>query len=172
MKARIAFLPGDGIGPEVSREARRVLEVVAAEHHHKFQFVEGDIGAVAIDRHGEPFPKATQEICDSAKAVFLGAVGHPKYDSLPPSQRPERGLLDLRTFLGNYANLRPVSVNDAIIDCSSLRREAVRGVDLVIVRELLGGMYFGTPRSMENGRAFNTEVYSRDEIRRVARVAF
>jgi len=172
MKASIAYLPGDGIGPEVLREARRVLEVIAAEHHHEFQFIEADIGATAIDRHGEPFPKATEDVCNASKAVLLGAVGHPRYDHLPPSRRPERGLLDLRTFLGNYANLRPVTIIEAIVDSSPLRRDAVRGVDLMIVRELLGGIYFGSPRGVENGRAFNTEIYSRDEVRRVAKIAF
>ncbi len=172
MKARIAFLPGDGIGPEVLREARRVLEVIASEHNHSFEFVEGDIGAIAIDRHGQPFPEATQEICSTSKAVLLGAVGHPRCDHLPPPKRPERGLLDLRFFLGNFANLRPVSVTEALIDSSPLRRETVNGVDMMIVRELLGGIYFGAPRGVENGRAFNTEVYTEDEVRRVSRIAF
>lgn len=172
MKARIAFLPGDGIGAEVLREARRVLEVIASEHNHKFEFVEGDIGAIAIDRHGEPFPKVTQEICLGSKAVLLGAVGHPKFDHLPPSKRPERGLLDMRALLGNYANLRPVTVPEALVECSPLRKDTVRGVDLLVVRELVGGIYFGSPRGMEDDQAFNTEIYSRDEVRRVAKVAF
>lgn len=172
MKARIAFLPGDGIGSEVLGEARRVLEVIAADHDHEFEFVEADIGGVAIDRHGEPFPKETREICLSAAAVFLGAVGQPKFDHLPALKRPERGLLDLRMLLGNYANLRPVAVPEPLIDSSPLRKEYVRGVDLLIVRELLGGIYFGSPRGIENDKAINTEVYSRDEVRRVAEVAF
>lgn len=172
MKARIAFLPGDGIGPEVLREARRVLEVIATEQNHDFEFLEADIGAIAIDRHGEPFPKAARDACAAAKAVLLGAVGHPKYDHLPPAKKPERGLLDLRTFLGNYANLRPVAIAEALIDSSPLRREMVRGVDLLIVRELLGGIYFGSPRGMDNDQAFNTEIYSKNEVRRVAKVAF
>ena len=172
MKARIAYLPGDGIGAEVLREARRVLEVIASEHNHSFEFVEGDIGAIAIDRHNEPFPKATQDICLGSKAVLLGAVGHPKYDHLPPSRRPEGGLLGMRTLLGNYANLRPVTVPEALVDSSPLRKEIVRGADLLIVRELLGGIYFGSPRGMEKDQAFNTEIYSRDEVRRVAKVAF
>ncbi len=172
MKALIALLPGDGIGPEVIREARRVLEVIAHENNHAFEMVEGDIGSVAIDRHGKPFPDVTRELCLHANAVLLGAVGNPKHDHLPPSSRPERGLLDLRTALGNYANLRPVSVSEGLLDASPLRRDCVRGVDLMIVRELLGGIYFGTPRGAENGRAYNTESYSRDEVRRIANTAF
>jgi 3-isopropylmalate dehydrogenase len=172
MKARIAWLPGDGVGPEVLREARRVLEVIAGEHNHEFEFVDGDIGGVAIERHGEPLPKATRGLCLASDAVFLGAVGDPKYDHLPPGQKCENGLLDLRKLLGNYANLRPVTVYEGLVDSSPFRRETVRGVDLMIVRELLGGIYFGSPRGLEDNQAFNTEIYSRDEIRRVALVAF
>ncbi len=172
MKARIAWLPGDGVGPEVLREARRVLEVIASEQNHEFEFVDADIGGVAIERHGEPLPKDTQDLCLSSNAVFLGAVGDPKYDHLPPGKRCENGLLGLRKLLGNYANLRPVTVFEGLVDSSPLRRESVRGVDLMIVRELLGGIYFGSPRGFEETQAFNTEIYSRDEVRRVARVAF
>ena len=172
MKARIAWLPGDGVGPEVLREARRVLEVIAGEHNHEFEFVDGDIGGVAIERHGEPLPKATRDLCLTCDAVFLGAVGDPKYDHLPPGKKCENGLLDLRKLLGNYANLRPVTVYEGLVDSSPLRRETVRGVDLMIVRELLGGIYFGSPRGLEDNQAFNTEIYSREEVQRVARVAF
>src|SRR2546426_6933913 len=172
MKARIAWLPGDGVGPEVLREARRVLEVIASEHNHEFEFIDGDIGGVAIERHGDPLPKVTQEICLQANAVFLGAVGDPKYDHLPPGKKCENGLLNLRKLLGNYANLRPVTVYEGLVDSSPLRRESVRGIDLVIVRELLGGIYFGSPRGIEENQAFNTEIYTRDEVRRVAKVAF
>jgi 3-isopropylmalate dehydrogenase len=172
MKARIAWLPGDGVGPEVLREARRVLEVIASEHNHEFEFVDGDIGAVAIERYGDPFPKVTQEICLAANAVFLGAVGDPKYDHLPPGKKCENGLLNLRKLLGNYANLRPVTVYEGLLDSSPLRRDSVRGVDLMIVRELLGGIYFGSPRGLEESQAFNTEIYTRDEVQRVAKIAF
>ena len=172
MKARIAWLPGDGVGPEVLREARRVLEVIASEHNHEFEFVDADIGGVAIERHGEPLPKVTQDICLNSSAVFLGAVGDPKYDHLPPGKKCENGLLNLRKLLGNYANLRPVTVFEGLVDSSPLRRESVRGVDLMIVRELLGGIYFGSPRGLEETQAFNTEIYNREEVRRVARVAF
>src|SRR5258708_2189360 len=172
MKARIAWLPGDGVGPEVLREARRVLEIVASEPNHEFEFIDGDVGGVAIERYGEPLPKVTQDICLKSDAVFLGAVGDPKYDHLPPGKKCENGLLDLRRLLGNYANLRPVTVFEALVDSSPLRRDSVRGVDMLIVRELLGGIYFGSPRGIEETQAFNTEIYSRDEVRRVARVAF
>jgi 3-isopropylmalate dehydrogenase len=172
MKARIAWLPGDGVGPEVLREARRVLEVIATEHNHEFEFVEGDIGGVAIERYGEPLPTVTRDLCVKSDAVFLGAVGDPKYDHLPPGKKCENGLLDLRKLLGNYANLRPVTVYEGLVDSSPLRRESVRGVDLMIVRELLGGIYFGSPRGLEETQAFNTEIYTRDEVRRVALVAF
>src|SRR5881394_3978769 len=172
MKALIAWLPGDGVGPEVLREARRVLEVIAGEHNHEFQFVEADIGGVAIERSGEPLPKATQDLCLKSTAVFLGAVGDPKYDHLPPGKKCENGLLDLRKLLGNYANLRPVTVLEELADSSPLRRDVVRGVDLMIVRELLGGIYFGSPRGIEDDQAFNTEIYTRAEVRRIARVAF
>ena len=172
MKALIAWLPGDGVGPEVLREARRVLEVIASEHNHEFEFVEADIGGVAIEHHGEPLPQTTRDICLKSNAVFLGAVGDPKYDHLPPGKKCENGLLDLRKLLGNYANLRPVTVFESLVDSSPLRRDLVRGVDLLIVRELLGGIYFGSPRGMDDSQAFNTEIYSRDEVRRVARVAF
>ena len=172
MKALIAWLPGDGVGPEVLREARRVLEVIAGEHNHEFEFIEADIGGVAIEHYGAPLPQVTQETCLKSNAVLLGAVGDPKYDHLPPGKKCENGLLDLRKLLGNYANLRPVTVFESLVDSSPLRRDTVRGVDMLIVRELLGGIYFGLPRGLEGGRAFNTEVYSRDEVRRVAVAAF
>src|SRR5437867_7198157 len=172
MKARIAWLPGDGVGPEVLREARRVLDVITGEHNHEFEYVEADIGGVAIERHGEPLPKASQDVCLTSDAVFLGAVGDPRFDHLPPGKKCENGLLDLRKLLGNYANLRPVSVFEALVDSSPLRRDSVRGVDLMIVRELLGGIYFGSPRGLDETQAFNTEIYTRDEIQRIARVAF
>src|SRR6516165_6254102 len=172
MKARIAWLPGDGVGPEVLKEARRVLEVIASEHNHEFEFIEADIGGVAIERHGDPLPEVTQDLCLKSDAVFLGAVGDPKYDHLPPGKKCENGLLDLRKLLGNYANLRPVTVFEALVDSSPLRRDMVRGVDLMIVRELLGGIYFGSPRGLEETQAFNTEIYTREEVRRVAKIAF
>jgi 3-isopropylmalate dehydrogenase len=172
MKSRIAFLPGDGVGPEVLTEARRVLELCGRLYDRAFEIVEGAIGGTAIDRYDSPLPPATIELCKSSQAVLLGAVGDRKYDSLPAAKKPERGLLDLRSLLGNYANLRPVFVFDPLANGSNVRPEVVRGVDLVFVRELLGGVYFGTPRHRDENRAVDTEVYTTDEVRRVARVAF
>lgn len=174
MHARIAFLPGDGIGPEVLTEARRVLDAVAAQGGHQFELIEGAIGAGAIATGGDPLPSPTRELCRSVDAVLLGAVGLPdqKPGGARRPRRPEEGLLELRTLLGNYANLRPVRVNAALRGHSPLRPERVEGVDLLVVRELLGGIYFGQPRGNDGGRAHNTEVYTEDEVRRISVTAF
>jgi 3-isopropylmalate dehydrogenase len=169
---KIAFLPGDGVGPEVLAEARRILELCGRRYDRSFDIVEGDIGGIAIDKYDSPLPPQTVELVKSSQAVLLGAVGGPKYDSLPAPKKPERGLLNLRELLGNYANLRPVFVYDCLADSSNVRTEIVKGVDMVFVRELLGGIYFGTPRSRDENRALDTEVYTVEEVRRVARVAF
>ena len=171
MKAQIAFLPGDGVGPEVLAEARRVLVTIGRRFDHTFEIVEGDIGGIAIEKHDAPLPQPTMDLCRKSDAVLLGAVGDKKYDSLPAAKKPERGLLELRTLLGNFANLRPVFVFDPLADSSNVRPEVVRGVDILFVRELLG-IYFGTPRFREGDRAVDTEVYTVEEVRRVARVAF
>jgi 3-isopropylmalate dehydrogenase len=165
------MLPGDGIGPEVLREARRVLEAVADRGGHQFELIEGAIGAGAIAASGDPLPPPTRELCRSVDAVLLGAVGLPE-QKLDGARRPEEGLLELRTLLGNYANLRPVRVNASLGGHSPLRPERVEGVDLLVVRELLGGIYFGQPRGSEADRAYNTEVYTEDEVRRIAVTAF
>ena len=172
MTSRIAFLPGDGVGPEVLAEARRVLELCSRLYNHEIQITAGDIGGIAISKHDSPLPPPTVELCKNSDAVLLGAVGDRKYDSLPAAKKPERGLLDLRTLLGNYANLRPIYVFDSLVEGSNLRPEVVQGVDLVFVRELLGGVYFGTPRHRDENRAVDTEVYTVEEVRRVARVSF
>ena len=176
MKARITTLPGDGIGPEVTAEAVRVLQAVAAIHGYRFEFEEHAIGGVAIRHFGSPLPRTTLDACLASDAVLLGAVGAPEYDRLPPNQRPEAGLLLLRSALGGYANLRPAISYSSIAACSPLRSEIVYGADILIVRELLGGLYFGEPRGIEsiNGTtvARNTMRYSVEEIERVARVAF
>ncbi|HET6567910.1 MAG TPA: 3-isopropylmalate dehydrogenase [Rhodothermales bacterium] len=170
------LLPGDGIGPEVTAQAVRVLNTVAAEEGFAFEFAEGAVGGAAIDRYGSPLPDEVLEQCLKADAVFLGAVGGPKWDHLRGDMRPESGLLRLRKSLGVFANLRPVSVQESLADYSPLRSETVRGTDMLVVRELTGGIYFGQPsgRTGEGSseEAFNTMRYSVPEIERVARVAF
>ncbi|HEX2269708.1 MAG TPA: 3-isopropylmalate dehydrogenase [Pyrinomonadaceae bacterium] len=176
MRLRVTVLPGDGIGPEVTAEAVRVLQAVAAIHGYKFEFEEHAIGGVAIREFGSPLPRATLDACLASDAVLLGAVGAPEYDRLPANQRPEAGLLLLRRALGGYANLRPAIAYAAIADCSPLRSEVSQGADILFVRELLGGLYFGEPRGFSgtNGTtvAHNTMQYSVEEIERVAHVAF
>jgi len=173
MKTRITTLPGDGVGPEVTFEAVRVLETVAAIHGYRFEFEEHAIGGVAIKKFGSPLPRATLDACLASDAVLLGAVGAPEFDRLPPNQRPEAGLLLLRSALGGYANLRPAIAYSSIAACSPVRTEVARGTDILIVRELLGGLYFGEPRGIDPaGVATNTMRYSVEEIERVARVAF
>ena len=176
MRLKIAALPGDGIGPEVTTEAIRILQTIANNQGYRFDFEELSIGGVAISKTGSPLPPATLDACLSSDAVLLGAVGSPEFDALPPNQRPEAGLLLLRRALGGFANLRPAVSYAAISDSSPLRREVTEGVDILIVRELLGGLYFGEPRGLSgtNGHrlAINTMSYSVEEIERVARIAF
>jgi 3-isopropylmalate dehydrogenase len=176
MKFRITVLPGDGIGPEVTAEAVRVLETVSTIGGYTFEFQEHSIGGVAIRQFGSPLPRTTLDACLTSDAVLLGAVGSPEFDQLPPNQRPEAGLLLLRQALGGFANLRPAIAYNSIASCSPLRIEITQGTDILIVRELLGGLYFGEPRGFTgiNGTsaAVNTMRYSVDEIERVARVAF
>ena len=176
MRLRITVLPGDGIGPEVTAEAVRVLQTIAAIHGYRFDFEEHAVGGNAIRAFGSPLPTKTLDACLASDAVLLGAVGAPEFDRLPPNQRPEAGLLLLRRALGGYANLRPSISYSAIEGCSPLRAEISRGTDILIVRELLGGLYFGEPRGItgSNGTtvASNTMSYSVAEIERVARVAF
>lgn len=176
MKLKITVLEGDGIGPEVTREAVRVLSSVAMLYGHDFNFEAKLIGGAAIRQTGSPLPPATLATCLAGDAVLLGAVGSPEFDSLRPSERPEAGLLLLRRALGGYANLRPAISYEAIVAASPLRPEIARGANILIVRELLGGLYFGEPRGVsgENGNsvAVNTMSYSVAEIERVAHVAF
>jgi 3-isopropylmalate dehydrogenase len=176
MLLNIAVLPGDGIGPEVTDEAIRVLEAVAESFHHTLQLTRKDIGGAAILSSNDPLPADTLQACLTSSAVLLGAVGGPAFEKNPPHLRPESGLLRLRRELGAFANLRPAVCYPALEDCSPLRPEVVRGTDILIVRELLGGLYFGEPRSIEGNSghrvATNTMCYGEDEIERIARVAF
>jgi 3-isopropylmalate dehydrogenase len=176
MKMRFTVLPGDGIGPEVTAQAVRVLQAVAATHGYKFEFDEHLVGGVAIRETGSPLPRTTLDACLASDAVLLGAVGAPEYDRLPAHQRPEAGLLLLRRALGGYANLRPAISYPSIAACSPLKTEVSRGTDILIIRELLGGLYFGEPRGFTgangNSSAFNTMRYSVEEIERIAKIAF
>mgnify|MGYP005810264601 CR=1 FL=1 len=174
IKLNICVLPGDGIGPEVTREAVRILRFIADAQGYDFRFTERAVGGTAIRQFGSPFPKETEETCKKSDAVLLGAVGSPEFDNLPPAQKPETGLLALRKALGGFANLRPSIAYPMIADCSPLKPEILGDADILFVRELLGGLYFGQPRGFEGNRdaAFNTMRYSVEEIERVARVAF
>lgn len=177
MAHSILLLPGDGIGPEVVAQARRVLEASANKHNLTLHFSEGDIGGVAIDRQGNPYPDTTRALAGEADAVLLGAVGGPKWDSLPAPERPERGLLAIRSDLDLFCNLRPALLYQQLADASSLKPELVAGLDLLIVRELTGGIYFGEPRGVRelpdgDRQGFNTDVYSESEVRRIAHLAF
>ncbi len=174
MKLNIAVLPGDGVGPEVTREAVRVLRSVSDFCGYDFRFEESPIGGGASVEFGSPCPPQTMERCLASGAVLLGAVGGPQFNSLPNDRRPEAGLLALRQQLGCFANLRPAVAFESIADCSPLRPERIRGANILLVRELLGGLYFGEPRAIDaDGKsAWNTMRYTEYEIERVARIAF
>lgn len=174
MRLKIAVLAGDGIGPEVTREATNILRAVAEFGGHDFTFVEGLIGGIAITQTGSPLPTATLDAALDADAVLLGAVGDNKFNALPPDKRPEAGLLQIRQALGGFANLRPSVAYKSLSGSSPLRPEVIENADILFVRELLGGLYFGAPRwwNKETNEAINTMRYTRDEVVRVARVAF
>lgn len=176
MELRVLVLPGDGIGPEVTAAAVAVLRQVAEVFGHTVQAVDGLVGGAAIEAAGSPLPPESLRAARAADAVLLGAVGAPQFDSLPPERRPERGLLELRQALGTFANLRPSRAWPALLDASPLKNAIVEGTDLLIVRELTSGLYYGTPRGLSGSgadeRAVNTLSYTRHEIERVARVAF
>jgi 3-isopropylmalate dehydrogenase len=169
---RIAVLAGDGIGPEVIAQAVRVLEAAVEGTGHEISLVYGPVGGAAMAETGVPLPGRTLELCRSADAVLFGAVGDPRYYDPQAAVRPEQGLLALRGELGLYANLRPVWVHPALTGASPLRPEVVEGVDLVVVRELTSGIYFGEPRVEGSERAVDTMVYTRSEVERIAHVAF
>jgi len=174
MKLRIVILPGDGIGPEVTAEAKQLLAAAAQMGGFQFEFSEHAIGGAAIRAHGTPLPAATLEAALDSDAVLLGAVGGNEFNSLPPDRRPEAGLLQLRQALGGFANLRPAIAYPALAANSPLRPQVTRDADILFVRELLGGLYFGAPRAWnkESGEALNTMRYSAPEVKRVAHIAF
>lgn len=180
MELKIAVLPGDGIGPEVTEEAVRTLHAVEKRFGHDFALSECAIGGAAINKFGTPLPDQTLAACLKSDAVFLGAVGLPEHDHLPASQRAEAGLLSLRKGLGAFANLRPSICFDGLEGCSPLKSEIISGADILIVRELLGGLYFGSPRGFDHASdnahsvtsGFNTMRYSVAEVERIAHIAF
>ncbi|WP_432737169.1 3-isopropylmalate dehydrogenase [Maridesulfovibrio sp. FT414] len=174
---KICVMPGDGIGPEIMAQAIKVLEVIGEKYGHKFETTEALIGGAAIDATGVPLPDATVKACKESDAVLLGAVGGPKWDTIDPAVRPEKGLLGIRKALGLFANLRPAALFPQLKDACFLRPDIVaKGIDVMVVRELTGGIYFGEPRGtkVENGErmGFNTMVYYEHEVKRIAKVAF
>jgi 3-isopropylmalate dehydrogenase len=176
VQKKITVIPGDGIGTEVVAQALRVLDKIETIYGHRFERQEALAGGAALDATGLPLPAETLEKCKDSDAVLLGALGGPKWDNNPPGKKPENGLLGLRAGLGLYANLRPARIYPALANASTLKREVVEGVDLLIVRELTGGIYFGKPRGIskegEEEVGINTEIYRTSEIRRIAKVGF
>jgi len=173
---KITLLPGDGIGPEITNVTRRILDLVSSQFGFELKFQEMPFGGSAIDSDGIPFPDKTLQECKNSDAVLLAAIGDPKYDELPRDKRPETGLLNLRSSLDLFANIRPVKIIPSLTKASSLKEEFVREVDLVVVRELTSGIYFGEPKGRiktEKGeRAFNTMTYTSEEVNRIAEIAF
>ena len=176
MNLKILILPGDGIGTEVTAEAVKVLRRIAADFGHQLNLSEGLLGGTAIHKTGSPLPDETRQLAQQADATLMGAVGLPEFDNAPPERRPERGLLGIRKALEVFANLRPVRSYRALLDASPLKNHLVDGADMIIVRELTGGLYYGTPRGISGSgpdeSAINTMIYSRAEIERVAHIAF
>jgi 3-isopropylmalate dehydrogenase len=175
MKKKIAVLPGDGIGPEIVEQAVKALKSIEKKFQHEFELEYGLIGAAAIDATGNPYPEETHALCTGSDAILFGAIGDPKYDNDPSAKiRPEQGLLKMRSALGLYANIRPVKSYDALLDASPLKTDRVQGVDFVVVRELISGIYFGKPRgrSEDQSIAYDTCVYTREEILRITEKAF
>ncbi|MDV6033302.1 MAG: 3-isopropylmalate dehydrogenase [Phycisphaera sp. RhM] len=174
MKASIVLLPGDGIGPEITQQAKRVLETIGEIFGHEFTFQSHLIGGIAIDETGDPLPEATVQACRNADAILLGAVGGPKWDDPSAKTRPEAGLLKIRKELGLFANLRPIKLFDQLIDASPLRREIIEGTDILFFRELTGGIYFGESSRSGSGKdetASQAMVYSVGEVERIVRLA-
>ena len=172
MEKKITVLPGDGIGPEVVASAVQVLQVIAKRFNHTFHLGYAAIGGGAIDQYNNPLPDETIKMCSESDAILLGAVGGPKWDNNVPELRPEKGLLKIRKHFGLFANLRPVKAFPSLLDASPLKREIAENVDLMIVRELTGGIYFGEPRTRTADGALDTCVYSRAEVERIVENAF
>lgn len=175
MKLNIAILPGDGIGPEIITQALEVTKAICTKFNHELTYKEALVGAIAIDKTGNPYPQETHNLCMDSDAVLFGAIGDPKYDNNPSAKvRPEQGLLKMRKELGLYANLRPINTFPSLIHKSPLRPDLVEGADFMCVRELTGGLYFGRPqgRSEDGNTAYDTCVYTREEIERIVRLAY
>ena len=174
LNKKIAILSGDGIGPEIMDEAIKVLKIIEKKYNHQFELSYADVGGVAIDNYGKALPQKTLEICKSSDSILFGSVGGPKWEKLPPDEQPERGaLLPLRKYFNLYANLRPAIIYPALVNMSPIRSDVVsEGFDLLVVRELTGGIYFGQPKGKEENRAFDTLIYTRGEIVRIAHIAF
>jgi 3-isopropylmalate dehydrogenase len=168
----IGIIKGDGIGPEIVDEAIKVLDAVSVAQGFNLKYEEFLLGGAAIDATGVPLPEETIQGVKKVDAVLFGAIGGPKWDNLERHLRPETGLLGLRKAMGTFANLRPATVYDELVNASTLKPEVIKGVDIMVVRELTGGIYFGEPRAIEEDRAYNTMVYTRKEVERIARVAF
>jgi len=169
---KIALIKGDGIGPEIVEEAVKVLDAVASCSNFDFKYEEALMGGCAYDITGDPLPKETITLSLNSDAVLFGSIGGPKWDNLPREKRPESGLLRFRKELGVFANLRPSVVYDELVNASSLKPKVIEGVDIMVVRELIGGLYFGEPKGRDENRGWNTMVYTRDEIKRIAHQAF
>ena len=168
----LLLLSGDGVGPEIMESAISLLEKIQSSFKINFNLIEGLIGGASIDAHGLPISDETLNQASQADSILFGAVGGPKWDSLPPNEKPEKGLLELRSSLGLFANLRPAILFDSSLEASSLKPDIIKDLDMLIVRELTGGIYFGEPREKKSSSAFNTMIYERHEVERIARVAF
>ena len=174
MNLKIAVLPGDGIGPEVTNESVKVLKCIADKYNHKIELSEGAVGAIAIDEYNDPYPDITHKLCEDSDAILFGAIGDPKYDNDPKAKiRPEQGLLKMRKKLGLYANLRPTIIFESLLDMSPIKEDRISGTDILFVRELTGGIYFGERGRKDNDNyAYDTCQYSREEIVRIAKKGF
>ena len=169
---KIVILPGDGIGPEVMESALSVLDVISRKYNFEIDLIYEVVGGKSIDQYGVPITDSVLQSCVDSDAVLLGAVGGAKWDSLPQEKKPEKGLLSLRKLLGLYSNLRPAKIFKSLIDASSLKSEVIIDCDIMVVRELTGGIYFGTPRGFDEEKGFNTLTYEKFEVERISKVAF